>query len=233
MEGLGLVRTQELIKRAARRNEIAAGSLAVTVDALAVVPASVYAVFDDPDHYLFLDFGTALTPATLDDTAWTGTVATNGGAPAALTVTAVVATSRRVAVALSGSPFEPDAQSVQAVTLAYTPSGTNDLLDAAGRTVLAFTVDAVVPRQDNPNAAFMLMAEQGSNPTGDPPAGFWRLFAKSDGFYTESPAGVVTGPIGALFMGFSVGDVFTAVVNTDPAVLLGYGTWQFLGSLTV
>jgi hypothetical protein len=66
-----------------------------------------------------------------------------------------------------------------------------------------------------------------------PPAGRLAVYAKSDHYlYYKNQEGkeVFLGPAGAAPQAFPVSSVFISVVNTNPATLLGYGTWAAFGT---
>lgn len=219
LPGLLTIRRKQRVSQVIVEADLTA--LETTVDAIDAVPALVFAVEQGGGQAIFCDFGVALTanPTTLVVGAWTGTVATNGGAPAALTVTGVVCSTRRVTIGVSGTPFEPDIQSVQSITLTY-DAGTGNLLDAAGRAINSFSVDAVVPRQDNPNAEFLLMAEQGSAPS-TPDSGYGAIYVGTDQdlhFVDDvgNDTGVLALPTGILV---AIAGILAGTVPFDPGAL--------------
>lgn len=194
---LGTIATKRLLRRTAAELTSDITVLETTVEALDAVPALSFAVSESGVQSIFCDFGIALTAnaGTLVVGAWTGTVETNGGGAGALTVSGVVSTTRRVAIGITGTPFQPDMQSVQSITLAY-DAGTGNLLDAAGRAINSFTVTAVVPRQDNPNAEYLAMRNPQASQPATPSVGLV-VWPKNDGTLHVLNSGGVDVELGA------------------------------------
>lgn len=224
-QGLGKVATKRLVRRAEAALEADVAAVESTVNAITLIPVFAYAVGASTLHVRFgseLDYD----PVTLDTSAWDVTVAANGGSAGALTTTGSVSgASGLVVLSFSGTPFKLPAEEEQAIVLTYTPSGTNNLVDAAGRTVAGFTYSSILPRiSDWRKAAYMLMAEQGSAPS-TPASGYGLIYVGTDqDLHFLDDAGTDTSILGSITGFYTLlsglfTDLTTGVSPFDPGVL--------------
>ena len=70
------------------------------------------------------------------------------------------------------------------------------------------------------DGAYFEMRQRTGDPTGDPPANYWWLYAKAGGIYSQNSAGIIQGPFGAGGAGtitqiLNFGATDTAVADTD------------------
>ena len=127
---------------------------------ITTVPTLIFAGAGDTVYVLM---STALTAGSGATGAWV--VRINA---ASQTVSSVLfAASGLITITLSASNLKPITEAVQAIDVAYTASGTDDLVDGLGRNVPNWTAarGIAIPRIDTPEGAFYLMKEQSGAPT--------------------------------------------------------------------
>ena len=187
----GKVRVDRMVKQAASAVSADVTVVAADVDDLVMVPQLTFAA--SPGNLVYVLMTGQLTAGTGATAAWV--VRINA---VAQTVSSVgFAANGLITITISANNLLPLNQANQVIDVAYTASGTNDLLDALGRTVpnWAAARGITLPRVDMTEADFTLAKEQAGNPTGDPATGYWRTFFKSTGMFVEEDTGTVTGPV--------------------------------------